>query len=115
MNQTLLLEIVLNNGFLLDVFGILGLGLVGLAGVHLVRRFDSPGAHIAAWGTVALIIGRLISLTLSQVMTPQLASAIGGKAVVDSIAMLSLTLLTAGLGAIVWGLWNHEQALPVKS
>lgn len=111
--MSLLLEIVLQNGFILDVFGIIGLGLLGLAAVQLGRRFDTPGSRIVTWGAVTLIAGRLVSISLTHWVDGRVQAQLG-KATVDLIAAVPLVLLTAGLASVVWGLWSHERGLAGK-
>lgn len=108
--MSLLLEIVLQNGFILDVFGIIGLGLLGLAAIQLGRRFHTPGSRIATWGAVTLIAGRLVSISLTHWVGGAVQAQLG-KGLVDLIAAVPLVLLTAGLASVVWGLWSHERCV----
>ncbi len=103
-----LLEIVSNNAFILDLFGVIGLGLVGMAAVRMSKRCGSRSGLIMSWGAVALIVGRLAMLVYGQVVTPLNAHEFHPTVLLFA-RDLPILLLTGGLGAVVWGFWSHEQ------
>jgi len=106
--MTLLLETLVNHGFILDVFGVIGIGLIGLAAVRLAKHHGSPHATLMTWGALALIAGRIGILVYTGIVNPQnvdqfdpLLLALGRN--------IPIGLLTAGLGAMVFGFWSHER------
>lgn len=105
-----LLEVILVNGLVLDVCGILGLCLVALAAVKLARIHRSWGGSMMALGAVALLTARLYFLLSRHIVTDNLLDAIGplGYALLYAAPPL---LLTFGLAGVVWGLWGHERWL----
>jgi hypothetical protein len=105
-----LLEIFIEKGLLLDTFGILGLGLVGLAALKLARSHRSWGGTMMALGAIALISARLYFLLSRHFVTDSFLDAVGplGYAVIYSLPPI---LLTFGLAGVVWGLWGHERWL----
>lgn len=103
-----LLEIVSKNGFVLDLFGVIGLGLVGLAAVRMAQRSGSRSALVMSWGAVGLILGRLGMLLLSVWVTPLNAHQFDPMLLMVG-RDLPILLLTGGLGAVVWGFWSHER------
>jgi hypothetical protein len=103
-----LLEVILKQGLLLDSFGVLGLGLLGLAAVRLARRHRSWGGNMMASGAVCLLCARLYFLLSPHFMTEDFQHAIGPIGISLTYALPPL-LLTFGLAGIVWGLWGHER------
>jgi hypothetical protein len=108
--MNLLLEIVVENGLLLDSAGILGIGLVALAAAKLSRRDQSWGGTLMALGAISLLLARLYFLLRPQFMTDDFLIAIGPLGVAALYA-LPPVLLTFGLGGVVGGLWSHERWL----
>lgn len=105
-----LLKLFVTNGYLMDAFGVIGLGLLGLAAVRLSQRYRSWGGSLLASGALLLLLGRLWVLVTAQLMTPELAADLG-TTVTEIISLAPFALLTAGLAGVVWGLWGHEQWL----
>ena len=108
--MNLLLELIVKQGLLFDIFGVIGLGLVALAAIRLAKRWGSTGGAIMTWGAIALLLGRIGILIFTYYVTPlnqdnfdPTLLAIGKN--------VPLALLTLGLGAIVWGFWGHERHL----
>ena len=108
--MNILLEIAQHGGLVLDAAGLLGLGLLTLAAVRLARTQQSWGSTLLGWGATLLLIGRVYVLVAPQVLTRELLTNMGGPLSSITLAMPTL-LLTAGFGAIVWGLWGHERWL----
>ena len=97
-----LLEIALRNNLVFDAFGVIGLGLLGVAAVRLSRKYHSWG------GAIALIVARLYYVISPHFITNDLLAAIGPVGIALTLALPPL-LLTSGLAGIVWGLWGHER------
>ena len=108
--MNLLLEIVFENGLLLDACGIIGLGLLGLAAVRLARRYQSWGGTLMASGAICLLLARLYVLLSPHFINNDFLAAIGPVGISLTYALPPL-LLTFGLAGIVWGLWGHERWL----
>lgn len=108
--MNLLLELVITQGFLIDVFGVVGLGLVALAAIRLARHWGSTGGTIMTWGAISLLVGRIGIVIFSHHVTPFNQAAFDPTllAIGKNVPLL---LLTLGLGAIVWGFWGHERQL----
>lgn len=106
--MNLLLEIVVKSDFLLDLFGVIGLGLLGLAALRLSARSGSKGGRVMSFGALALIIGRLATILMPQFVSPH-AMAHLNPLVSGLLTTVPVILLTVGLAAVVWGLWGHEQ------
>lgn len=103
-----LFDVLIRNGLLLDAFGVLGLGLIGLAAVRLSRRDRSWGGAFMAVGAISLLAARLF--ILSKPALADLGMTLTGTA--GSIAaILPSVFLTIGLAGIVWGIWAHERWL----
>lgn len=111
--MNLLFEIVIQQGFLLDLFGILGLGLVAFAALRLAQRLPGRHATFMTWGALAMIAGRIGILLFTQVVTP-FNQAQFDPFMLALVKNTNLLLLTGGLGAIVWGFWSHEQQLSAE-
>lgn len=105
-----LLEVVLKNGLLLDAFGVIGLGLLGLAAVKLARSYHSWGGTMMTVGAVSLLLARLYMLLSPHLVNDDVLSAIGPVGISLTMALPPL-LLTLGLAGVVWGLWGHERWL----
>ncbi len=108
--MNLLFEIVIQQGFLLDLFGVLGLGLVAFAAVRLAQRLPGRSAALMTWGALAIIAGRIGILLFGQVVTPLTVHQFD-PLLLTLVKNVNLALLTGGLGAIVWGFWSHERQL----
>lgn len=108
--MNLLFEIVIQQGFLLDLLGVLGLGLVAFAAVRLAQRMPGRSAVFMTWGALALIAGRVGILLLLQVVNPFNQDQFD-PTLLAVVKNVNLLLLTGGLGAIVWGFWSHEREL----
>lgn len=104
------LEFILKNGFVLDAFGVAGLGLAGLAAVRLSQRYGSWGGSLMASGALLLLLGRLWVLLSSEFMTPEVRDLLGPGGM-RALVLLPNILLTVGLAGIVWGLWGHGKWL----
>lgn len=105
-----LLETIIEKGLVLDSFGIIGLGLVGLAALKLARTYQSWGGKMMAGGAISLLLARLYFLVAPHVLDTDLFLAIGSIGRLLMYAMPPL-LLTFGLAWVVWGLWGHERWL----
>ncbi len=103
-----LLEIALRNNLVFDAFGVIGLGLLGVAAVRLSRKYHSWGGTMMAYGAIALIVARLYYVISPHFITNDLLAAIGPVGIALTLALPPL-LLTSGLAGIVWGLWGHER------
>lgn len=106
--MNLLLQVVLQNGFLLDIFGIIGIGLIGLAAIRLSKRFGGRSGLIMCLGALSLVLGRVGMLVFTHFVTP-FNQASFHPALLSWGKTLPLVLLTLGLGAIVAGFWSHER------
>jgi hypothetical protein len=108
--MNLLLDLVITQGFLIDVFGVVGLGFVALAAIRLARHWGSIGGTIMTWGAISLMVGRIGILIFSHYVTPFNQGEFDPTllAIAKNVPLL---LLTIGLGAIVWGFWGHERQL----
>ncbi|MGB6219588.1 hypothetical protein [Haloferula sp.] len=105
-----LLEIAIKQSFLLDLLGVVGLGLVALAAIRFAKKQGSTGGTIMIWGALALLTGRIGILIFSHIM-PSPDQVGFDPTLIALCKNVPLTLLTVGLGAIVWGLWGHERKL----
>ena len=108
--MNLLLELIIEKGLLLDIFGVIGLGLVALAAINFAKRWNSTGGSIMAGGAIALLLGRIGALILGYYLTPYNQGQFDPTLLAIGKS-IPLVLLTAGLGAVVWGLWGHERQL----
>ncbi len=108
--MNLLFEIVIQQGFLLDLIGVLGLGLVAFAAVRLAQRMPGRSATLMTWGALSLIAGRVGILVLMQIVNPFNQDQFD-PTLLALFKNANLVLLTGGLGAIVWGFWSHERQL----
>ncbi len=108
--MSLLLELFVENGFLMDSLGVVGLGLLGLASVRLSQRYRSWGGSLLASGALLLLLGRLLVLVGTQVITPEFRMEMG-TTFSNILSLAPMGLLTLGLAGVVWGLWGHEQWL----
>ena len=108
--MNLLFEIVIQQGFLVDLFGVIGLGLVALAAIRLARQLSSESAKLMTWGALALMTGRVGFLIYASFVTP-FNQAEFDPMLLDTVKNVNIGLLTGGFGMIVWGFWRHEQRL----
>jgi hypothetical protein len=104
------LEILIHNGLLLDAFGVVGLGLIGLAAVRLARRNQSWGGTMMAYGAIALLIARLYVILAPHFINDEVLHMIGPVGISMTYGLPPI-LLTLGLAGVVWGLWGHERWL----
>ncbi|MCH7227749.1 hypothetical protein [Haloferula sp. A504] len=111
--MNLLFEIIIQQGFLLDLFGVIGLGLVAFAALRLAQRLPGHHAAFMTWGALAMIAGRIGILLFTQVVTPFNQEQFD-PFMLALVKNANLLLLTGGLGAIVWGFWSHEQQLAAE-
>jgi hypothetical protein len=111
--MNLLMEILVERAMFMDLLGLAGLGLLVLASLQLFRRMPGRAAALIAWGAIALLAGRLGFLLSAQILAV-FGQEGHGSGLADVIRNLRVALLTAGLGAIVWGFWSHEQELRGK-
>ncbi len=106
--MNLLFEIVIQQGFILDLFGVIGLGLAALGPVRLSRRRDSRHSAMMTWGALAMLSGRIgILLYVHCLTTVQRAE--WDTWMLALARNIPVALLTFGLGAIVYGFWSHEK------
>lgn len=106
--MNLLFEIVINQGFILDLFGVIGLGLVALGALRLSRRMGSRSAAMMTWGALAMLAGRIGILIYIHGITA-VQKAEWDAWLVALTRNVPVALLTFGLGAIVYGFWSHEK------
>jgi len=104
------LETLIQNGLLLDAFGVVGLGLIGLAAVRLARRNQSWGGTMMACGAIALLIARLYVILSPHFINDDVLHMIGPVGISMTYGLPPI-LLTLGLAGVVWGLWGHERWL----
>jgi hypothetical protein len=104
------LEILVRNGLLLDAFGVIGIGLIGLAAVRLARRNQSWGGTMMAYGAIALLVARLYLMLSPHFVNDDVLHMIGAVGISMTYALPPI-LLTLGLAGVVWGLWGHERWL----
>ena len=103
-----LLELIVANGVLLDVFGVFGLGLLTLAAMRLMREKKSWGGSMMGYGALALLIARIHVLLAPFYVDNDFLHAIGPIGIALMMALPPI-LLTFGLAGVVWGLWGHEK------
>lgn len=103
-----LLYVILEKGLLFDSFGIIGLGLIGLAAVKLARTYGSWGGTLMASGAISLLVARLYFTLSPHFLNDDFRLAIGqvGNILIEGLPTI---LLTFGFAAIVGGLWGHER------
>jgi len=104
------LDLLIGRGLLLDLAGVLGLGLIALAAIRLARVKGSWGGTMMAAGAIALLCARLYFIISPHVITDDLLYAIGPVGISLTIGLPPL-LLTLGLAGVVWGLWGHDRWL----
>lgn len=106
--MNLLFEIVIQQGFILDLFGVIGLGLVALGAMRLSRRMGSRNAAMMTFGALAMLVGRIGILLFVHCLT--VVQRAEWDAWMLALARnIPMALLTFGLGAIVYGFWSHEK------
>ena len=103
-----LFDLALQGGFLFDCLGVMGLGLIGMAGARLARRERSWGGMLMATGAVLLLIGRLWILLAAAFLTPAVRHDMSPD-LLGFLKALPTILMTTGLGGVVWGLWGYEK------
>lgn len=106
-------DILLNQTFLADMAGLIGVGLVGLGGIRLAERYHSINAPLMIWGAIALILGRLGILGF-QSLSRSGALMEASSGVRWTALNLPMGLLTLGVGLIVAGFWYHERQVEAK-
>ncbi len=106
--MNLLLEALIKNGLVLDAFGIIGLGLLGLAAIKLARQYQSWGGTMMTVGVVGLLLARFYFIISPHFLDNNVLAMIGPIGISLTIALPPL-LLSIGLAGIVWGLWGHER------
>lgn len=103
-------ELLVRNGLLLDAFGVVGIGLIGLAAIRLARRNQSWGGTMMAYGAIALLVARLYLMLSPHFVNDDVLHVIGTVGISMTYGLPPI-LLTLGLAGIVWGLWGHERWL----
>ena len=103
-------ELVFKGSAVLDIAGVFGLALLGLAAIRLARREQSWGGNMMAFGALALLLARIFLLLSPHVLTRDVLAAIGPIGISLSIALPAI-LLSFGLAGVVWGLWGHSRWL----
>ena len=105
-----LFDIFVNQALVLDLFGVIGLGLVAFGAIRLASRFGSVNARMMTWGALGLILGRVGILVYGSIVSPvnfldfdPTLLAIGKN--------VPIGLMTLGLGMLVVGFWSHERDL----
>jgi hypothetical protein len=101
-------DALVRGGLLLDVFGVLGLGLIGLTAVRLSRRDGSWGGPWMSVGALSLLSARLF--VLAKPALTELGVTFTGTAARLAIVLPPLFLIL-GLAGIVWGVWAHDRWL----
>ncbi|MDP4626312.1 MAG: hypothetical protein NWT08_14405 [Akkermansiaceae bacterium] len=111
--MSLLLESIVTNGLIFDVFGVFGLGVLALAALRLGAKSKSWGGSMMGYGAVALLAARVYILLAPHFVDMDFLHAIGplGNALLLGLPPI---LLTFGLAGVVWGLWGHEKWLKEK-
>lgn len=108
--MSLLLEVIIQNGLLLDAAGVIGLGLFGFAALRLARHQQSWGGTMMAAGAIAVLVARLYLVSSPFFTNDNFLHFIGPVGISMTLALPPL-LLTFGLAGVVWGLWGHERWL----
>ena len=106
--MNLLFEIVTQQGFILDLFGVLGLGLVAVGALRISRRMGSRNASLMTWGALSMLAGRIGILLYVHLVT-SVQRAEWDAWMLSLSRNIPVALLTFGLGAIVYGFWSHEK------
>ncbi len=106
--MSLLLEILVRNGLLMDIAGVTGLGLVALAAARLARRHKSWGGNMIAIGALAVLLARVYLVLAPRLIDNEALVWMGPLGISLSIGLPPLCL-TLGLAGIVFGLWAHER------
>jgi hypothetical protein len=101
-------DLIMKGGLLLDVAGVVGLGLLGFAAIRLARREESWGGNLMAAGAISLLIARLFVLIGPHVLTREVLANLGPAAISAQLAIPAI-LLSFGLAGVVWGLWGHAR------
>lgn len=106
----LLLELLTEQGFLVDALGVIGLGMLAFGAARLSQRWGSWGGSLMAFGAIFLLLGRLWVLLLAP-WVREMSRRGGGDGWWDLLSFAPPTLLTLGLAGVVWGFWGHEKWL----
>ena len=106
--MNLLLERVIDQGFILDLFGVLGLGLLAFAALRLARRMDSVRASLMTIGALAMLVGRVSKMLIGEMVT-MYEWATMSEASLIMCRDVPTALLTFGLATFVYGFWSHER------
>ncbi|OYV04521.1 MAG: hypothetical protein CFE26_16445 [Verrucomicrobiales bacterium VVV1] len=101
-------DLIMKGSLLLDVAGVVGLGLLGFAAIRLARREESWGGNLMAAGASSLLIARLFVLIAPHVLTREVLANLGPAAISAQLAIPAI-LLSFGLAGVVWGLWGHAR------
>lgn len=107
--MNLLFEIVVTQGFLVDLLGVIGLGLVALAAIRISRQMSTDTARLMTWGAMALMAGRLGFLFFGYWLSNHPAPLEIDYGLIQTVKSVNIGLLTGGLASVVWGFWRHEQ------
>ncbi|MBK1881865.1 hypothetical protein JIN85_05535 [Luteolibacter pohnpeiensis] len=105
-----LLEALIANNLPLNMAGVLGLGLIGLAAARLSHQHRSKGGTVMTWGAICLLLARMYVVSAPHFENLAFFEAIGPVGIAATIALPPL-LLSVGLAAVVWGLWAHERLM----
>ena len=103
-----LLEILIENGLLMDIAGVTGLGLVALAAARLSHRHRSWGGSMIALGAISVLLARVFYILAPRLIDDAVLLFIGPIGISLTLALPPLGL-TLGLAGIVFGLWAHER------
>ena len=105
-----LLQTLVDNGFVLEVAGIFGIGLIGLSGIKLAKNDRCWGGPMITMGAIGLLVAKILMLAVPYLTSMGLLADLGGNAG-RFVRFLQPLLLTLGFGGIVWGIWAHQRWL----
>ena len=112
--MNVLLETLVTHGQLLDLFGVVGMGFLAVAGLRLAKACRVAHTRTLAWGAVALILGRVISVMLQSLIHPFEPLPFPLE-IIELLHLTATVLMIGGLGLVVWGFWSHERGLAAKA
>lgn len=112
--MNVLLETLVTHGQLLDLFGIVGMGFLAVGGLRLAKRHHIAHTRTLAWGAIAMILGRVISVMLQSLIHPFEPLPFPLE-IIELSQLVSTVLMISGLGLVVWGFWNHERSVAAKA